>query len=289
MTDPIARWFDRDDFRWHYLEWPGSGPPIVLLHGLASNAWIFGEVGPRLAAGHRVIAIDQRGHGQSSKPETGYDFATLSADIAAILDHLGLTDPLLVGHSWGGNVTLDFAVRYPGRARALVWIDGGFLNLRGRPGATWESTERDLAPPQLAGLTTAELLAMAREWDYGPIWNANVERSLLGCFAVDADGRIRPNLSLENHLRILRALWDQHPAALFSRVGCPVLILPARRTATVAEADFQAMRARAVAAAEAGLPNVEVHWFEDTLHDIPLHRPAELAAAIAAFARRTAR
>lgn len=288
MTNPpIHGRLDRGrDPALHYLEWPGSGPTIVLLHGLASSIWIWGDVGPRLAPRCRVVALDQRGHGASDKPNAGYDFDTLSADLLAFLDHLGADRPIVVGHSWGGNVALAFAATHPDRVAGEVWVDGGFLHLRGRPDATWESTERDLAPPQLAGLARDELIAMAQEWDYGRIWNENTERSLLGCFAIDEAGRIRPNLSLENHLRILRALWDQDPAELYPRVRVPVLILPARRTDPGVDRGFQAMRERAVARALESLPRAEVRWFEETLHDIPLHRPAELAEVITAFADR---
>lgn len=286
MTEPLERSFASAAGPLRYLEWPGAGPDIVLLHGLASNAWIWGDVGPRLAPEFRVVALDQRGHGRSAKPDSGYDFATICADLRDFLDHLGSADPLLAGHSWGGNVTLHFAADFPERCRrGLVWVDGGFISLRSRPQATWESTERDLAPPPLAGLTRDELIALAQEWDYGEIWDANTERALLGCFAVDAEGRLSPNLSLANHLKILRALWDQNPDDLYPRVACPVLILPARREAAGPAQEFQVMKAKGVARASERLPRARVRWFEDTLHDVPLHRPAELAAEIAAFAR----
>ena len=287
MSEPERRWFQSAGLRFHYLEWSGTGPAIVLLHGLASNAWIWGEVGSRLAGRCRVWALDQRGHGRSGKPDQGYDFTTISADLAAFLDHLGLAGPdrpLLVGHSWGGNVTLAFAAADPERARGLVWVDGGFLNLRDRPGATWESTERDLAPPPTAGLTRVELLEMARAGEYGEIWAPHVERSLLGCFVIDEEDRVYPNLALANHLQILRALWDQNPPELYPRVSCPVLILPARRATLDGLNEFQAMKERAVGAAERLLPRSEVRWFEDTIHDVPLHRAAALADAIAGFA-----
>ena len=284
MSDPESRWFQRGDLRFQYLEWPGAGPAIVLLHGLASNAWIWGEVGPRLAGHFRVWALDQRGHGQSAKPDQGYDFATICADLAAFLDHLGLDRPILVGHSWGGNVTLAFAANYPDRVSGLIWVDGGFLNLRDRPGATWESTERDLAPPPLAGLSRGELLDLVRAGEYGEIWAPHVERSLLGCFAIDQADRVRPHLALANHRRILRALWEQNPPDLYPRITCPLLILPARRPTTDPPDEFRAMKERAVAAAQRLLPRSDVCWFEDTIHDVPLHRPAALAEAIASFA-----
>ena len=110
-----------------YRDWPGEGRPIVLLHGLASSSRIWDQVAGRLAPRWRVVALDQRGHGRSDKPDDGYDFATIVADGRAAAAALGVERPLVVGHSWGGNVALQWAVE-PGPApRGIVLVDGGFL------------------------------------------------------------------------------------------------------------------------------------------------------------------
>src|SRR5204863_5717454 len=111
----------RDDFvrvrglRLHLVRREGSGVPFVLVHGLASNARTWGAVGSTLnAAGHPVVAVDQRGHGLSDKPASGYGFDEVTADLAGLLDELAFDGrPILAGQSWGGNVVLDFAARYP--------------------------------------------------------------------------------------------------------------------------------------------------------------------------------
>ena len=74
--------------RFHYREWSTRGAPLVLLHGLASQSHIFDRVAPMLTDEFRVVAFDQRGHGESFKPDDGYDFATVSADLVAFLDAL---------------------------------------------------------------------------------------------------------------------------------------------------------------------------------------------------------
>jgi non-heme chloroperoxidase len=90
-----------------YYEDYGSGTPVVLIHGypLSGRAWDR-QVPPLLAAGHRVITYDRRGAGASSKPATGYDWDTFAADLATLIDKLGLEHAALVGHSMGtGEVT----------------------------------------------------------------------------------------------------------------------------------------------------------------------------------------
>src|SRR5947208_7272687 len=73
-----------------YREWGGEGHPILLVHGLASSYRIWDFVGPRLARRFRVIALDQRGHGRSDRPEASFEFATYVADLREFMDLLGL-------------------------------------------------------------------------------------------------------------------------------------------------------------------------------------------------------
>jgi non-heme chloroperoxidase len=90
----------------HYEDY-GSGAPVILIHGypLSGRAWDK-QVPPLLAAGRRVITYDRRGAGKSSQPAAGYDWDTFAADLAALIDGLGLDGVTLVGHSMGtGEVT----------------------------------------------------------------------------------------------------------------------------------------------------------------------------------------
>jgi pimeloyl-ACP methyl ester carboxylesterase len=110
------------DIEIHYED-HGAGQPVVLIHGypLSGRAWDK-QVPALLGAGHRVITYDRRGFGASSQPATGYDYDTLAADLAALLEHLDLREAVLVGHSMGtGEVT-----RYLG-TRGSVRVAKGVL------------------------------------------------------------------------------------------------------------------------------------------------------------------
>jgi pimeloyl-ACP methyl ester carboxylesterase len=138
-----------------------------------------------------------------------------------------------------------------------------------------------MAPPDLTHLTFAELLERARSGDSGRYWSPTVEATLRTSFEDGPDGRIRPRLRRDDHLQILRALWEQRPSELFPSVATPTLMVPARRPdATGRAAEMAPIRERLVAQAIAALPNGRLLWMEDTVHDVPLQRPAELAAAI---------
>ncbi len=286
MDDPA-----RDTFvtlrglRFHYREYPGPGRPLVLLHGVASTSRIWLMVGPLLARRFRLLALDQRGHGESDKPDDGYDFPTVVGDLSAFIEGLGLERPIVVGHSWGGNVALEYAATQPEWPAGLVLVDGGFLELSARPGMTWERAEREMAPPDLTHLTSQQLIEGAKRWELGRCWNDAVEAALLANFEVGADGKIRPRLSRANHMRVVRALWDQRPSELWPRVRCPVLFIAAEREGEGRMREWLELKREAIERARGLLADCQVRWMPDTIHDIPLHRPEELAQAIEEFAR----
>lgn len=287
MDDPsLERDVTLRGLRFAYREYAGDGRPIVLLHGVASNAKIWLLVAPLLAPRFRVFALDQRGHGRSDKPDTGYGFPTVAGDLLAFVDALGLERPVVVGHSWGGNVALEFAARHPGRAAGLVLVDGGFMEISSRPGMTWERAERELAPPELTHLTREQLIEGAKKWELGPIWSDAVEAALLGNFTVAEDGTIRPNLTRAHHMQVVRALWEQRPSELYAQLRCPVLFVLAQREGEGRARGWIEMKRDAVERAQQQLSDCQVLWFKDSIHDIPLQRPRELAQAIEEFAAR---
>ena len=249
------------------------------------------DAGPG-AAPRDVIAIDARGHGESDRPADGYDFATVTADLHAAISALGWDGPsgrrpLLVGHSWGGNVVLEYAARYPGGAAGIALVDGGFIELQ--PHMSWEEAERDLAPPRLDPMTWAEFSSRAATWWSATGWDEAVAAAVRHNFEELPDGTIRARLSRDCHMRILRALWEQRPSELYRHVRCPVLLLPARRAgADGREARFIERKEQAVRLAGEILRRegvrVETEWFDDSIHDIPLQHPVRLAARLATFA-----
>ncbi|HSK37465.1 MAG TPA: alpha/beta hydrolase [Actinomycetota bacterium] len=282
-SSPTDRAVPGDGVRLHARDWGGSGQAVVLLHGLASNARIWDGVAPRLTgAGLRVVALDQRGHGASDQPGSGYDFASVGRDLSSALAALGIERPVLAGHSWGANVALQFAADRPGALAGLVLVDGGLLSVAGWAGATREEARRRMAPPRFA-VPLADWLARARRFDSGgPNGRPWVRDYLRAGVEVDDQGVARSRFHFDNHMQVVDALYDQRPAELFPLVDCPVLLCPAADPSD-GGAIAEAKRGAADRALEL-LPSATLTWFEDTMHDIPLQRPAELAAELARFA-----
>ncbi|BBH70987.1 alpha/beta hydrolase [Actinoplanes sp. OR16] len=108
-----------------YYEIHGEGRPVVLLHGGLGSGEMFGAILDLFAAGHRVILPDLQGHGRTADVDRPLDIPTMGDDIAALIDHLGLEKPDVVGFSLGGGVALQVAVRHPEKVgRAVVGSAG---------------------------------------------------------------------------------------------------------------------------------------------------------------------
>lgn len=103
-----------------YYETHGSGPPIILLHGGLMSGEMFGPVLPALAEHHQVVVPDLQGHGRTADIDRPIDVRLLADDVAALVDHLGLEKPDIVGYSLGGGVAFWTAVKHPEKVGRLV-------------------------------------------------------------------------------------------------------------------------------------------------------------------------
>jgi pimeloyl-ACP methyl ester carboxylesterase len=103
-----------------YYETHGSGRPLILLHGGLGSGEMFGPILPTLARNHQVITVDLQGHGRTADIDRPLDVALMADDIAALIDHLQLDRPDIVGYSLGGGVALHTAAKYPDKIRKLV-------------------------------------------------------------------------------------------------------------------------------------------------------------------------
>ena len=284
---PAERWARVNGLDMRYLDWGGYGEPLLALHGLASSAHWYDIVAPLLRQRYRIIAPDQRGHGQTTQAASGYDWHTLSNDLAALLDHVaadipGFLEPVrALGHSWGGHVVSNFACHFPNRVRRIVMIDGGFLDGRLFPEPTWEAFSDRLRPRNVTG-NREQFLGRLREQMAG-FWNSEIERIVQTMVYEDEEGQIQDILRPENQAQVIRAMWDDPCSRTLAQVQCPALVVAAGPMPERANSEFAQLRRRMVGAAEAALPNGRVHWVPETVHDIGYHKPEELARVILEF------
>ena len=125
---------------WH----AGEGKqPLICIHGITAQHRMFNDLALNLGEEHQLVGIDLRGRGDSEKPESGYGLGAHAGDVVRVLDHLGLEDAVLVGHSMGAFVGLQVALSNPDRIRALVLLDGGWPRVERDPEALTEEEEKE--------------------------------------------------------------------------------------------------------------------------------------------------
>jgi pimeloyl-ACP methyl ester carboxylesterase len=246
----------------------GADLPVdfVLVHGLASAASMWAGVGEALAArGHGSIAVDLRGHGLSPKPDDGYDFDTVVADLVPFL----VDRPVLVGQSYGGNVAVAAAARHPELVRSIVCIDGGAIDLTAR----FDSLEDALVamrPPyeRFEGTRREDHERLLRQSHHD--WPESGIQGALAVIEVLDDGTIRSRLPWPRHRQIVEAMWHEPPTKHFPTIEVPVLFVMA------------SSRMRdGVDAALAALPHGRAVWFEGAHHDVHAQKPLEVAELLA--------
>ncbi|MGH6631644.1 MAG: alpha/beta fold hydrolase, partial [Burkholderiales bacterium] len=120
-----SRFVEAGGLRLHYQDYGTAGKPaMICLHGGAANAHWFDFVAGAFTGDYHLLALDQRGHGDSEWAEPpDYSYARYAADLAELVEKLDLRDFVLIGHSMGGTVSLEYAATYPGRVGKLVIAD----------------------------------------------------------------------------------------------------------------------------------------------------------------------
>src|SRR5690349_19617214 len=103
-----------------YYETHGAGRPMILLHGGLGSGEMFGPVLPQLAERHQVVTVDLQGHGRTADIDRPIDIRLMAGDIAALIEHLGLDRPDVVGYSLGGGVAFHLAIKHPASVGRLV-------------------------------------------------------------------------------------------------------------------------------------------------------------------------
>ncbi len=304
MIEPRSSFVDTDDVRLHYLEWDsvGSGDeqqagiqssdeiPIVLLHGLGATADTWRLVAQDLCHTHFVVAFDARGHGESAKPTTGYDLTTIAEDVVQGMAALGLGQVALVGHGWGARVALVLAARHPALISHLILVDCPHVEPRHWPGMTRDRFIRETDTKHLYVSKTAFVEAMSREMH--SFWSLEVEAILLKTVRELPDGRLEECLHSDNQRRIRESLWDDRALSYYSKLACPVLLIPAagepQPDSEFPERlehtdEFAIAKGYMAAQVAEVIQRCSVLWMPDTSHDIQLQHPHILAQAIMRF------
>jgi pimeloyl-ACP methyl ester carboxylesterase len=229
----------------------GEGTTIVLVHGLGFGRLTWHRVGPLLSArGLRVVTYDQRGHGASTVSED-YSLGAFVGDLATVVDALAIEKPVLVGHSLGAAVVVEYAASRGGCA-GVMCVDGGLPVLL--PETDWAAVQTELRRPLLR-LT---------------LWATKI-------------ARVGSGMSFEEQRRLAKE-YDATLTRLgdaYERIACPVILVAASRADRVPQGE-EILKAvnQGVEDFRGRHPGVRVERLPSG-HDVPWERPRELTELIA--------
>jgi 3-oxoadipate enol-lactonase len=242
-----------------YYEEKGSGPALIFTHGHSMYHKQWSPQVDYFSRSHRTIVWDVRGHGNSSLPDGAVDPELFSKDLAALMETLQLPSAVLCGLSMGGHISLQTAVRYPERVRALVLIGTPFTN-------AFNWFERTTAPfsrfsTRLIPLrTTAKLTATA----LSKLTPSN------HAFIMEAFGK----MTHRNFVRHWAGNLRMDSRADLEKIQCPTLIL---------HGDKDNMVGRQQAELAARIPGAVLHTIPNAHHLTNLDNPDEVNRWIEAF------
>lgn len=278
---PVGRFVEAAGVRTHYLR-VGTGPTVVLLHGLNGSLEDFAPVViDELAADHDVVLVDRPGYGHTQRPRRDLSDPVVQAGwLEALLEALGIEEAVLVGHSWGGALTMTHALLHPDRVRALVLV-GPYVQPGTEPDDVFHEFPR--LPFMRSFIGHLFLVPVGRligpffvraSFDPEPVPEGYEERWL--------DLTLRPSqfdTTLEEIRTIDLALANLAPR--WPEVEVPVTVIAGDKDRSVDP--YQ--NAQPVAEA---MPQSELIWLEGAGHMVPWTRPGELVRAVRRLSGRDA-
>jgi len=256
----------------------GDGEPVLLLHGLGGTleAWDALDLGDR-----RTVAVDLRGHGHSG--DGPWEWASVLDDIEAVVKHLGLDEPMVVGHSLGGMIAVLWALRHPA-CPGIVDLDG-LRSAESDPGdyPGMDPTARDRELAELKAAFDAQAAAM------GQPLPAELRTMFPARALTERNGETyaRPDVKLLEEIRYTPEFRDTIP--LLRQVACPALVvIPTQDPPGMSGGELMKAFRRGVRRDLAGLPpGIRVEELEAG-HDMLTAQPQAVAALITDFlGRRT--
>jgi non-heme chloroperoxidase len=239
----------------------GGGEPLLLLHGYGDSGRSFEPIVPFLPRGWRLLAPDQRGHGDSERPPAGYAIADLAADAAALLDAAGVAGAAtVVGHSMGSLVAQQLALDHPERVARLVLV-GATPRIGADAVRELEREVRELADPVPEDFVRAFQLSTLRQ----PVPDAFLAQ-------IVAESRKLP-------ARLWRALLEGFArfdvCARLGEIACPTLVVWGAHDAYFGRAEQERLLA--------GIPGAVLEVYEDAGHDPHWEEPERFARDLVAF------
>ena len=271
---------DSDGAAIHYLDWGGGGPPLILIHATGFLAALWRPIAERLASRFRVVAVDQRGHGDSDPASDGYSFEGFASDLQRLIEALELEGALAAGHSSGGTTIVVHAAQHPGAIRRAVLIEPILPRpewFQRPPGGRNPNAMAEAARKRRGVWPSREELFQSyRAKETFETWREDVLRLYVEEGTRDReDGQVELKCSPEVEAQFFDAVSDVRPWPMLPEMACPSLLLWG--------AESHLLQFGMDRHVEEALPNARTALVADTTHFLPQERPDEVARLIEEF------
>jgi pimeloyl-ACP methyl ester carboxylesterase len=279
LSPPEPRFARLSEVRLRYWDWGGDGQPLLLVHATGFHGRVWDPLARRLSPRRRVIAVDQRGHGDSDKPESDYDWHNFAADVAELADVLDIRGAAAMGHS-GGAAAIAYAqaedpglfsglvliepITYPGPRRPVVPRDGApdLPSISRQRREVWESRDE-----------------LWESWSSRPPfadWDPEALRAYIEWgFADRADGRVELKCPREYEARMFEQSFSLNAFERLPELIVPGMLIFGANTDTFTPALRDDIAER--------LPRFRRVDVEDAGHFVVMQRPERLAELIGDF------
>ena len=226
MADPMMKRTAGAGVELALAVWGGKGKTVFCVHGISGSCRCWDNVAEALSPQHQVLAMDLRGRGLSEKPASGYSISHHCRDIQALLKHENIDQVVMLGHSLGALIGLEFAAKFPEAVERLILVDGGGQlsgEQRKKVFAGIQPTLDRLGkifPSNEAYLNLLKRNPLLQPWT--PMLEAYYLYEL-----EDAGGGVRSRVKAEHIKEEAENLTGYDVTEFYSRIKCPVLILRA--------------------------------------------------------------
>ncbi|MBI4516517.1 MAG: alpha/beta hydrolase [Deltaproteobacteria bacterium] len=276
---PQHRFVNVDRIRLHYFEWESSGPTIVLVHGTGFHGYVWKPIAQLLSQTFRVVALDQRGHGDSNKPESGYTWDHFGNDLHGFLEALGLQRIVAVGHSAGATAIAHCAAHHPGAIARAILIDPILVpkleagQVFHNPLAQRARKRRMIWESRTSMFHSYRTRAPFNTWREDVLWAYIEEGTVLR-----PDGHVELKCPGEVEGQVFDEAASLDGWGFLPKITIPLLVLRGENS----EAFPLASAARIATV----LPSASVKTIARTSHFVPMERPDAVERAIRNFLRR---
>ncbi len=273
---PRQHYVKLQGLRFRYLGWGHAGPPVVLVHGTGFHAYVWKPIAESLGREGQVIALDQRGHGDSAKPQSGYAWEVFASDLRAFLAALNFDTVDAIGHSGGATAIVRCAAEHPGSIRRAVLIDPILFPKPGVGKMTENPLARGARKRRMVWDSRTSMFLSYRDRSPFKTWREEVLWAYIeeGTF-LRSDGHVE----LKCPGTIEAEIFDHAPTSdgfsVLPRVRIPVLLVRGGSSEAFPEASAEQ--------ALALLPNARLTVIPDTTHFVPMEEPEAIVQAAREF------